>query len=71
MTKYGIFCEVSGGVTGYRCAWLKAGDGKERVFKNMETARAEARRLSEKTNGNPYRKADFRYSVREYIEVTS
>ncbi|MCX7177959.1 MAG: hypothetical protein NTX56_04045 [Proteobacteria bacterium] len=60
---YGIWCEVSGGVTGYRCAWSKSNNEIEK-FETLEAARAEAARRMEKTNGNPYRKADFSYSPR-------
>jgi hypothetical protein len=63
MTIY-ILCEVSGGVTGYRSAYLKR-DGKIVEFECRDEAEQEARRLNEKTNGNPYRTADFHYTVVE------
>jgi len=57
-----ILCEVSGGVTGYRCAYLKK-DGREIKFKTQAEAEAEAARLNERTNLNPYSTADFRYTI--------
>jgi hypothetical protein len=59
--NYRILCEVSGGVTGYRNAYLKNG-GVEVIFPDKETAETEAARLMKKTNG-PYRTADFRYTA--------
>jgi len=49
-------------VTGYRSAYLKR-DGIEVEFEDEADAKAEAGRLNERTNGNPYRTADFHYSV--------
>jgi hypothetical protein len=63
MTKFQIWCEVSGGVTGHRQAWLKA-DGKIQQFDTEAEAQAEADRLQQATNGNPHRKANFSYTVR-------
>jgi hypothetical protein len=62
--QFGIWCEVSGGVTGYRCAWLKS-DGEIQTFETREAAEVEAARLMKATNGNPHRVASFSYSVRE------
>ena len=62
--QYGIWCEVRGGVTGARAAWAKSGEAIER-FSTEEAAIAEAERLEHQANGNPYRRASFRYSARE------
>jgi hypothetical protein len=62
--QFGIWCEVWGGVTGHRCAWLKS-NGEQQRFTSRDEAEAEAMRLNEQTNGNPHRTASFRYSVRE------
>lgn len=58
-----ILCEVSGGVTGYRCALLKR-DGVVQQFETREAAEAEAARLNKRMNG-PYASADFRYTAQE------
>jgi hypothetical protein len=63
MTKWGIFCEVWGGITGRRSAWLKS-NGKLAVFSSREEAEAEAKLCNDKTNGNPHRTASFAYTVR-------
>ena len=65
MHKWKIYCEVSGGVTGYRAAWLKK-DGKEQVFFVKAEAIVEAQRLNEKLNSNPFRTAEFKYTVIGY-----
>lgn len=62
--QYGVFCQVSGGVTGYRAAWLKS-NGKMQVFASRELAEIEAKRLTEKRMNNTYRTADYHYSARE------
>jgi len=43
--EYGIWCQVSGGVTGHRQAWLKA-NGKVQTFATLAEAEAEAERLT-------------------------
>lgn len=60
MNKFRVLCEVSGGVTGYRVAYLKNA-GEEIIFPNRETAEAEAARLTTQANG-PHKSADFRYT---------
>jgi hypothetical protein len=64
-TKYRIFCEVYGGGTGHRSGWLKDTEGNAATFPTLEAAQAEAKRLSDRTNGNPHRTATFKYTVRE------
>jgi hypothetical protein len=59
---YRILCEVSGGMTGYRSAYLKK-DGQQVEFTTEAEAEAEAARLNKQMNGNPHRTADFRYTV--------
>jgi hypothetical protein len=59
-----IWCEVSGGVTGTREAWLKSA-GNIYETRNREEAESEAKRLRDSIGSNPYRTASFRYSVRE------
>lgn len=61
---FGVYCEVSGGVTGYRAAWLKDGDGKESTFDSLDAANEEAAQLNSRSR-NPYQTASFRYTVRE------
>jgi len=58
-----IGCSVSGGVTGYRTSVVKDRDGKVQTFDTREAAQAEATRLLQQTNGNPYRTATFDYWV--------
>jgi len=62
--KFGVWCEVSGGVTGSRCAWLKR-NGVRAEFDAQAEAEAEAARLMSRNGSNPYRTADFRYTARE------
>jgi hypothetical protein len=59
---FGIWCEVWGGVTGSRAAWMKA-DGQLVRFGSREAAEAEAARLNERLNG-PNARASFNYTVR-------
>lgn len=61
---FGIWCEVSGGVTGYRCAWLKQDDAVAH-FRTLEDAQRQARYLTAKAMANAHRKADFSYTARE------
>jgi hypothetical protein len=60
MKTYGVWCEVSGGVTGYRAAWLKDSFGIKR-YETREEAEAEAHRLRAKPNRGP---ASFSYTVK-------
>lgn len=61
--RYGVWCEVSGGVTGYRSAWLKGKGGA--VWRGTESeANRKASSLERESNGNPYRTAAFRYEAR-------
>jgi hypothetical protein len=60
---FGIWCQVWGGVTGRRSAWLKANDEIQR-FETREQAAAQATRLARERNANPHRTARFRYWVR-------
>jgi hypothetical protein len=57
-----IWCEVWGGVTGHRTAWLKDDIGIA-TFATREEAEAEAARLNASGNNNPHRKANFSYTV--------
>src|SRR5262245_57457514 len=60
--KYGVWCTVSGGVTGFREAWMKS-DGKIKVFSTHQAAQAEADKHYRTAMGNPYRTADFSYQA--------
>jgi hypothetical protein len=60
---WGVWCTVSGGITGYRCAWLKQKDGTEARF-TQDEAKAEAARLNKRADAMPYRAADFLYSAK-------
>jgi hypothetical protein len=62
--EYRIWCEVWGGATGHREDWLKD-DGNVATFATREEAEAEAAQLNTSANGNPHRKANFSYTVRE------
>ena len=57
---YKTLCQVSGGVTGTRCAFLKDANGKERWFATKEEAQTEADRLNGEMGG---RLVSFQYWV--------
>jgi hypothetical protein len=59
---WGVWCEVWGGVTGRRTAWLRHNDTIAE-YATREEAEAEARRCMDGLS--PYRKAEFRYTARE------
>jgi hypothetical protein len=61
---WGVWCEVWGGVTGSREAWLKI-DGKVATFPTCDEAEAEARRLGQRMDARLYSAANFRYSARQ------
>lgn len=61
-----IWCEVWGGVTGCRQAYLKQ-DGKLYEAAGRAAAEAEADRLNTRMNG-PHAKASFRYTVVEIVK---
>jgi hypothetical protein len=63
---YGVWCEVWGGITGNRTAWLKA-DGKIAEFDSIAEAAAEAARLQATANGDLYRTANFRYTAQRMV----
>ena len=65
MSKYGIWCRVSGGVTGTRESWMKA-NGEVQLFDDYEAANKEAMKIEDQRMGNPHRKADFSYRAKEY-----
>lgn len=58
---YGIWCTVSGGVTGRREAWLKH-KGIRATYETRDDAEREAMRLRAAMN-DPYATATFRYDV--------
>lgn len=62
---YGIWCEVWGGQTGSRAAWLKS-DGKMVVYETKAEAEARAAFYNDLRNngGNFYGTATFRYTAR-------
>lgn len=62
---WGVWCEVSGGVTGYRAAWLKDSEGKIARFDSAESATEVAVFHSDQRNGNPNRTATFHYAARK------
>ena len=57
-TKFGVWCQVSGGVTGHRQAWLKS-NGVRVEFATQEEAEVEAERLN--AIPRPHAVATFRY----------
>jgi hypothetical protein len=60
MTTFGIWCEVSGGVTGHREAWLKE-NGKRVEFDNESDAEATALQMRLERRQSS---ASFRYTAR-------
>jgi hypothetical protein len=60
---YGIWCEVSGGVTGHRASWLKV-EGIIQRYDTFGEATAIAADLQRKANGS-YATASFHYEPRE------
>lgn len=61
---YGIWCTVSGGVTGHREAWLKS-NGERLTFATLQEAENYAQKLTSDRMSVRYRKADFYYSAKE------
>ena len=59
---YKIFCEVHGGVAGYRAGYVKS-EGKIAVFQTRKEAQAKADRLNVAHNENPQRVSQFSYTV--------
>ena len=59
--KYGVWCAVSGGVTGHRESWLKEGD-KTLEFDTYEQAFLTAKDLQARKKDHPY--AIFAYVPR-------
>ena len=59
---YKIFCEVHGGVTGYRAGYMKS-DGKLVSFKTRKEAQAKADSLNLLRNSNPHRVVQCSYAV--------
>lgn len=57
-----ILCEVSGGITGHRVAYLKQ-RGVEVKFPTAAQAQTMANQLNEQANSHPYRTATYRYTV--------
>jgi len=62
---YGVWCRVSGGMTGTREAWMKSG-GRVARFETLEAAEAEAAKHNKAMNASPYRTAYFSYRAMEY-----
>ena len=60
--RYGVWCQVSGGVTGPHEAWLKRA-GNVITFATREDAEAEAKLIAGKLSR--YSTAQFRYSARQ------
>ena len=63
--QYGIWCRVTGGVTGTREAWLKS-EGTPHLWTDRATSAAEAERLNKVMNSHPHRTTYFQYRVEEY-----
>lgn len=60
--SFHIFAEVNGGITGYRCALVKASDRELMCFDDETIAEEKADELSKQMNG-PHAHAQFRYTV--------
>ena len=58
-----IRCEVSGGVTGYRCGFMKDEHGKVQTFATAAEAEVVAAQAREAVKGNT--RATFNYTVAE------
>lgn len=65
MSKFKIYCEVSGGTTGYRCGYLKK-NGVAIVFDTQAEADTAAKDLNVAMNG-PHAVATFRYTVKDFL----
>ena len=61
---YGVWCVVSGGLTGRREAWMKGWNGEVAEFATKAEAEERATGLNEKMN-NAYSVATFSYTARE------
>ena len=61
--RYGVWCQVSGGITGYRYGWLKRG-GVRQEFSDRGEAMRIATQLNTERN-KPIRRALFAYQVLE------
>jgi hypothetical protein len=59
--RWGVWCQVWGGVTGHREAWMKRGDGIA-TFDTKEAAEAEAAAM--RANVSRYSNASFNYTAR-------
>lgn len=59
---WGVWCEVWGGVTGSRCAWMKGADGAVMVFASEASAAIRAEEQAACVAGNA--RAQFRYTPR-------
>lgn len=62
-TVYGVWCQVTGGLTGHREAWLKQASGKYRLFDTLAEAEAEA--LAQ-TARKKYSPAVFTYTAQPW-----
>lgn len=60
--RYGVWCRVSGGMTGTREAWLKS-EGVLCVYETFEAAAAEAKKWNDAPRYNSV--ATFRYTAKE------
>jgi hypothetical protein len=58
---YGVWCAVSGGVTGHRESWMKD-NGKRLEFETFEEAKAVATNAC--ANVSPHSRASFSYVPR-------
>jgi hypothetical protein len=72
VVKFGIWCEVWGGVTGHRTAWLKNIKDSTKVweFDDETEAQVMAAHYQNSTNSNPHRTANFSYTVRPLTAIS-
>lgn len=61
---YGVWCKVWGGVTGHREGWFRQ-DGVKQEFPSAESAEEVAQTLMRNIADDPYRKAEYSYTVRK------
>lgn len=64
-SKFGVWCEVWGGVTGHRASWLKSNESEVQLFETYAAAEAEAQKYNQRAR-QPTQQASFSYRVKEF-----
>lgn len=68
MEKFGVWCEVWGGMSGSRESWLKE-NGKRSEYATASEAAEVAHKLTRGVAENPFRTANFRYTAKAIRET--